>query len=163
MVFNWVLRSLLREKLKSRRPCVPATRNLLNSLAGLGIRAFQWINFYRLNTEYCENTSRFRAFMSRTSARPVEISLSRTTCVKLNRLRISVGRFHSSIHKWGPALSPNCKSGTAEQTADHVLIACPIYRAPHGSRGLTVLNDKTRYWLNYHHCQHLIRKHSRLG
>ena len=27
--------------------------------------------------------------------------------------------------------------GASEQTADHVLTACPIHRAPHGARGLT--------------------------
>ena len=26
--------------------------------------------------------------------------------------------------------------------------ACPIHRAPHGARGLTVLDDETRCWLN---------------
>ena len=38
---------------------------------------------------------------------------------------------------------PNCEFGASEQTADHVLTACPIHRAPHGARGLTVLNEKT--------------------
>ena len=48
------------------------------------------------------------------------------------------------MHKWGLVLSPNCECGASEQTADHVLTACPIHRAPHGARGLTVLDDKTR-------------------
>ena len=43
----------------------------------------------------------------------------------------------------GLAPSPNCECGASEQTADHVLIACPIHRAPHGARGLTVLDDET--------------------
>ena len=68
--------------------------------------------------------------------------------IKLNRLRTGVGRFHSSMHKWGLAPSPNCECGASEQTADHVLTACPIHRAPHGARGLTVLDDETRCWLN---------------
>ena len=34
--------------------------------------------------------------------------------------------------------------GAFEQTKDHVLIACPIYRAPHRARGLTFLDDETR-------------------
>ena len=38
--------------------------------------------------------------------------------------------------------------GASEQTADHVLTACPIHWAPHGARGLTVLDDETRCWLN---------------
>ena len=68
--------------------------------------------------------------------------------VKLNRLRTGVGRFHSSMHKWGLAPSPNCECGAAEQTADHILIACSIHRTPHKAQGLTVLDDETRCWLN---------------
>ena len=37
----------------------------------------------------------------------------------------------------------SCECGAYEQTADHVLAACPIHRAPHGARGLTVLDDET--------------------
>ena len=44
--------------------------------------------------------------------------------------------------------STDCECGASEQTADHVLTACPIHRAPHGARGLTVLDDETRCWLN---------------
>ena len=40
----------------------------------------------------------------RVSARPIGISLTGTACVKLNRLRSGVGRFGSSMHKWGLAL-----------------------------------------------------------
>ena len=67
-----------------------------------------------------------------------------SSLVKLNRLRTGNERFRSSMHKWGLASSSNCEGGAAEQTADHVLIACIIHRAPHGARGLTVLDDETR-------------------
>ena len=76
------------------------------------------------------------------------MSLPQAAWVKLNRLRTGVGRFHLSMHKWGLAPSPNCECGASEQTADHVLTACPIHRAPHGARGLTILDDETRCWLN---------------
>ena len=134
-------------RLRSRRPFVPAARNLLNNLARLGIRASEWTN-HKWKTEYSENASRLRAFVPRTGARPVGMGLPRAALVKLNRLWTGVGRFHSSMHKWGLAPSPNCECGASEQTADHVLTACPIHRAPHGARGLTVLDDETRCWLN---------------
>ena len=134
-------------RLRSRRPFVPAARNLLDNLARLGIRASEWTN-YKWKTEYCENAFRLRAFVPETGARPVGMGLPRAAWVKLNRLRTSVGRFHLSMHKWGLALSPNCECGASEQTADHVLTACPIHRVPHGARGLMVLHDKTRCWLN---------------
>ena len=134
-------------RLRSRRPFVPAAWNLLDNLVRLGIRASEWTN-HKWKTVYCENASRLRVFVPETSARPVGMGLPRVAWVKLNRLRTGVGRFHSSMHKWGLAPSPNCECGSSEQTADHVLIACPIHRAPHGARGLTVLDDETRCWLN---------------
>ena len=134
-------------RLRSRRPFVPGARNLLDNLARLGIRASEWTN-HKWKTEYCEGASRLRAFVPGTGARPVRMGLPRAAWVKLNRLRTGVGRFHSSMHKWGLAPSPNCECGASEQTADHVLTACPIHRAPHGARGLTVFDDETRCWLN---------------
>ena len=134
-------------RLRSRRPFVPAAQNLLDNLARLGIRASEWTN-HKWKTEYCKNASRFRVFVPRTGARPIGMGLPRAAWVKLNGLRIGVGRFHSSMHKWGLAPSPNCECGASEQTADHVLTACPIHRAPYGARGLTVLDDETRCWLN---------------
>ena len=50
-----------QERLRSRRPFVPAVRNLLDNLARLGICASQWTN-HKWNAEYCENASRFRVF-----------------------------------------------------------------------------------------------------
>ena len=123
--------------LRSRRPFVPAARNLLDNLARFGISASEWTN-HKWNAEYCENVSRLRAFVPQTDNRPFGMGLPRAAWVKLNRLRIGVGGFHSSMHKWVLASSPNCECGFSEQTADHVLTACPILRAPHGARGLTV-------------------------
>ena len=124
-------------RLRSKCSFVPGARNLLDNLARLDIRASEWTN-YKWKTEYCENASRLRAFVPETGARPVGM-LPRAAWVKLNRLRTGVGRFHSSMHKWGLAPSPNCECGASEQTADHVLTPCPIHRAPHGARGLTVV------------------------
>ena len=121
-------------RLRSRRPFVPGARNLLDNLVRLAIRASEWTN-HKWNAEYYENASRLRAFVPRTGAWPVGMSLTRAAWVKLNRLRTVVGRFHFSMHKWGLAPSPNRERGASEQTADHVLTACPIHRAPHGARG----------------------------
>ena len=128
-------------RLRSRCLFVPAARNLLDNLARLGIRTSEWTN-HKWNTEYCENASRLRAFVPGTGARPIGMGLPRAAWVKLNRLRTGVGRFHSSMHKWGLAPSLTCECGASEQTADHVLTACPMHRAPHGARGLTVLDDE---------------------
>ena len=124
-------------RLRFRCSFVPGAWNLLDNLARLGIRASEWTN-HKWNAEYCENASRLCAFVPETSARPVGIGLPREAWVKLNRLQTGVGQFHSSMHKWGLAPSPNCECGASEQTADHVLTACSIHQAPHGARGLTV-------------------------
>ena len=132
-------------RLRSRRPFVPGARNLLDNLAKIGIRASEWTN-HKWKTVYCKNASRLRAFVPGTG--PVGMGFPRAAWIKLNRLRTGVGRFHSSMHKWRLAPSPNCECGASEQTADHVLTACPIHRAPHRARDLTVLDDETRCWLN---------------
>ena len=85
-----------RVRLRSRRPFVPAARNLLDNLARLGIRTSEWTN-HKWKTEYCENASRLRAFVPGTGARLVEMALPRAAWVKLNLLRTGVGRFHSSM------------------------------------------------------------------
>ena len=146
---NHILHSLLsgssdtcQVRLRSRCPFVPAAWNLLDNLARLGIRASEWTNL-KWNVEYCEGASRLCAFVPETGARPVGMGLPRAAWVRLNRLWTVVGRFHSPMHKWGLAPSPNCECGASEQTADHVLTACPIHRAPHGACGLTVLDDET--------------------
>ena len=129
-------------RLRSRCPFVPGAWNLLDNLARLGIRASEWTN-HKWKTEYCENASRLCAFVPETGARPVGTGLPRAAWVKLNCLWTGVGRFHSSMHKWGLAPSPNCKCGASEQAADHVLTACPIHWAPYGAQGLTILDDET--------------------
>ena len=93
---------------------------------------------------YCESASRLRAFVPGTSARPVGMGLPREAQPPANWCW-AIPFVHAQM-----ALTslPNCECGTSEETADHVLTACPIHRAPHGARGLTVLDDETRCWLN---------------
>ena len=100
-------------RLRSRRPFVPAARNLFDNLVRLGIRASEWTNHKR-KMEYCENASRIRAFVAKTDARLVGMGFSQPPWVKLNHLQTGVGRFHLSMHKWGLAPSPNCECGASE-------------------------------------------------
>ena len=100
-------------RLRSRRLFVPGARNLLDNLARFGIRASEWTS-HKWKTEYCENASRLHVFVPRTGTAPVGMGLPRAAWVKLNRLRTGVGRFHSSMHKWDLAPSPNCECGASE-------------------------------------------------
>ena len=118
-------------RLRSKCLFVPAAQNFLDNLARLGIHASEWKNHKR-KAEYCKNASRLHAFVPGTGAKPVGMDLSPEAWVKFNWLQTGVGQFHLSMHKWGLSSLPNCKCGTSEQTADHVLTACPIHRVPHG-------------------------------
>ena len=133
-------------RLKSRRPFVPAAQKLLDSLTESDIRAAQWMD-YVWNLKYLKSASRLHGFIPRASPKPLGMGLPRTSWVKLNRLRTGVGRFHSSMYKWGVAPSPNCECGASEQTADHIISTSPLHRAPKGIQGLLVLDDDTRRWL----------------
>ena len=131
---------------RSRCLFVPAARSLLDNFARLGIRASEWTN-HKWKTDYCENAFRLRAFVPGTGARLVDIGLSRAAWVKLNRLRTGVGRFHLSMHKW-VLLLHRIASVAPQSKPQTCTTACPIHRVPHGVRGLTVLDDETRCWVN---------------
>ena len=117
-----------RERLKSRRPFVPAARKLLQDLTELDIRAAQWTDF-KWSTEYSECSSDLRAFIPRASTRPMGMGLPRSSWFRLNRLRAGVGRFQSFMHKWGLSPTSNCECGAAEQTAEHIILTCAVHRA----------------------------------
>ena len=136
-----------RERLKSRHPFVSAARRLLHELSELDIRAAQWTD-YKWSMEYLTSTSELRAFIPRTTTRPLVMGLPRPSWVRLNHLRTGVWSFQSSMPKWGIAATPNCECSAAEQTADHIILTCPTHQAPTGINGLTFLNGNTRCWLN---------------
>ena len=135
-----------RERLKSRRSFVPAARKLLDSLSEMDVRAAEWTNT-KWDMEYSANALSLHAFIPKASSRPLGMGLPRAAWVKLNRLRSGVGRFCSSMYKWGLAPLANCECGASEQTADHIISQCPIHRAPRGMFGLMILDDETRCWL----------------
>ena len=137
---------ICRERLKSRRSFVPAARKLLDSLSEMDVRAAEWTNT-KWDMEYSANALSFHAFITKASSRPLGMGLPRAAWVKLNHLRSGVGRFCSSMYKWGLAPLANCECGASEQTADHIISQCPIHRAPRGMFGLMVLDDETRCWL----------------
>ena len=117
------------------------------SQAELGICAAQWTNLTQ-DTEYSKIMSALSVYIPRVSTRSIGMSLTRPAWVKLNHLCTGIGHFNSSMHKWGLAPSVKCKCGTSKQTADHIILTCPLHQAPQGIMSLTVLDDKIRCWLN---------------
>ncbi|KAJ8364425.1 hypothetical protein SKAU_G00132560 [Synaphobranchus kaupii] len=132
--------------LKSRHPFVPAAQEFLQQCSDLNISAARWAD-YIWSTEWEEKTSRLRDFIPDVGFPPIGVDLPRLAWVRINRLRTGVGRFRSSMHRWGLASCAACECGAEEQTADHVILDCPIYRAPNGMHGLSVLDDDTVTWL----------------
>ena len=131
------------ERLISRRPFVPAARKLLHNLSELRIRDAQWTKL-TWDAEYSKSISALGVYIPRVSTRPIGMSLTRTTWVKLNRPRTGVECFDSSMQKWGLASSARCECGASEQNADHIILIYPTHRAPRGILGLIVLDDETR-------------------
>ena len=111
----------------------------------MDVRAAEWTNT-KWDMEYSANALPLHAFIPEASSRPLGMGLPRAAWVKINRLRFGVGRFCSSMYKWGLAPLANCECGASEQTADHIISQCPIHRAPRGMFGLMVLDDETRCW-----------------
>ena len=137
-----------KERLKFRHPFAPAARKLLHNLSELGIHAVKWTNL-TWDTEYSKSILALGVYISRANTKPIGINLTKTAWVKLNHLPTGVGRFGSSMYKWGLVSSAKCECEAREQTADHIILACPIHRAPRGKTGLTVLDDETRWLLHY--------------
>ena len=70
--------------------------------------------------------------------------LSRPSWVQLNYLCFGVGRL---IHKWGLAPTLICECRALDQIAFHVILECPMHRAPRRYHGLLLLDDETQSWL----------------
>ena len=73
--------------------------------------------------------------------------LLRSSRIRLNRLRTGVGLFHSTVHRWGMASTAACECGAEEQTADHIIISCPIFNHPSRRIGLETVDEETLAWL----------------
>ena len=69
--------------------------------------------------------------------------------VKLNTLRTGVGRFNADKRRWSLSNSPACDCGAAQQTENHIITECPLYRPPNGPHGLIDVDadTATREWI----------------
>ena len=134
-------------QLKSRRPFVPAALDLLNDAdASSTSAAGSWAD-HKSNTEWQEYASRLHGFIADVGFLPSGIHFPIPAWVRLNRLQTGVGLFRSTMHKWGMAPSPACECGADEQTADYLIISCPIYRHPNGAGGLASDDMTLKDWL----------------
>ena len=134
-------------QLKSRHPFALVTLKLLRDANELGTSAARWTD-HRWSIGWREDTSRLHSFFDNVDALSTGMGLPRPAWVRLNRLRTGVGLFRASMHKWGMASTASCECGAEEQTADHIITLCPIYRHPNGTRGLLTVNESLARWLS---------------
>ena len=134
-------------QLKSRYPVAPAALELLRDGSELGISAARWAD-HKWSIGWREGTSCLHSFFDDVDALPLGMGLPRPAWVRLNRLWTAIGLFRSSMHKWDMASTASCKCGAEEQTADHIITFCLIYRHPNGLRGLLTVNESLARWLS---------------
>ena len=82
------------------------------------------------------STSRLRECVTSPSRSSPGSDLPRQAWVKLNRLCTGVGRFNAGMWRWGLSKPPACDCGADQQTANHIITECPLYRPPNGLHGL---------------------------
>ena len=97
--------------------------------------------------EWQPSTSRLREYITSPSRSSQGSDLPRQAWVKLNRLRTGVGRVNADMWRWGPAYPRGC--GADQQTVNHIIMECPLYRPPNGLHGLIDVDADaaTREWL----------------
>ena len=123
-------------RLKPRRLFASSAFQLQSESSG--VNADQWMDM-KWDKIWQSKTTALHCHIPHPTFPPPGWSLPRVAWSRLNRLRTGVGRFGSSMFKWGLASSAACECGAADQTADHVILECPMFRAPKGLRGLKEL------------------------
>ena len=134
-----------RARLKSRRP-ISQQAHHLSDLAPPGVTKQSWLRTRWKDDWLAAPPSRLHNFIRDPHSVP-GLDLPRKQWATLNRLRTGVGRFSSSMLKWGLKDSSVCECGAPEQTVDHILDICPQHRPPSGREGIVSLDEDTRAWL----------------
>ena len=74
-------------------------------------------------------------------------NLPRRTWSILNRIRTGHDRCNSVLFKWNSVDSPNCECGEVEETIDHLINTCPIYKFQDGLRAIHMVSDSFLKWV----------------
>ena len=128
-------------RLKSWRPFATSGKDLLSTILPNETKA-HWIARIWL-AEWQQPTSRPREYIVSPSKFCPGSDLPQQGWVKLNRLRTRVGHFNDGMWRWGLSKSPACNCGADQQTANHIITECPVYRPPNGLHGLIDVDADT--------------------
>ena len=132
-------------RLKSRHPYNKAAQEMLNSIPE-DISKDAWLAAaWKLEWESAGPSRTHRHIWDPGGGTIGGDDLPRRQWTTLNRLRTGVGRFKSSMKKWGLAESAACECGHPEQTADHIITTCPF--RPPSEASLFDLGPEMLAWL----------------
>ena len=133
-------------RLKSRHPYNKAAQELLRSIPE-DLSTSAWLaTTWKQEWESAE-PSRMHRYIWDPGAGVEGEDLPRRQWTLLNRLRTGVGCFKTAMKKWGLADSATCECGEPEQTAEHIINTCLLYKPP-SEAGLFQVGPETRAWLH---------------
>ena len=147
LLHHTITREETQPRLKSRRSFATNGKDLLSTALPSETKA-HWIA-RMWSVEWQPSTSRVREYIVSPSKCCPGSDLPRQAWLKLNRLRTGVGRFNAEMWRWGLSKSPACDCGADQQTANHIITECPLYRQPNCLHGLIDVDADaaTREWL----------------
>lgn len=129
-------------RLKSRHPYNKAAQEMLQSIPE-DLSRDAWLASSWEQMWETAGPSRIHQYIKDPGGGVKGEDLPRHLWTSLNRLRTGVGRFNSSLKKWGLSDSAACECGEPEQTAEHIISDCPLYSPP-SEAGLFDLDPQTR-------------------
>lgn len=133
-------------RLKSRRPFNKTAQEMLQTVSE-DLSRDAWLAASWKQSWETARPSRIQQFIRDPGGSVQGEDLPRHLWTSLNRLCTGVGRFKSSLKKWGLTDSAVCECGEPEQTAEHIITGCPLFSPPSVS-GLFDLDPETRVWLH---------------
>ena len=130
LLHHTITRDETQPRLKSRGPFATSGKDLLSTILPNETKA-HW-KARMCSVEWQPSISWLREYITSSSGSSPGSDLPRQACVKLNRLRTEVGRLNADMWRWGLSKSPLCDCEADQQTANHVISECPLYRPPNG-------------------------------
>ena len=134
LLHHTITREETQPRLKSRRPFATSRKDDLSTALPNETKAL-WIA-RMWSAEGQPSTSRLHEYIVSPSRCCPGSDPPQQAWVKLNRLRTGVGCFNADMWRWGLSKSPACDCGADQQTVNHIINVCPLYRPPNGLHGL---------------------------
>ena len=133
-------------RLKSRHPYNKAAQEMLRSIPE-DLSTSAWLQASWKQEWEAAGPSRLHQYIWDPGDGVEGEDLPRRQWTLLNRLRTGVGCFKASMKKWGLADNAACECGEPEQSAEHIINTCPLYKPP-SEACLFKVGPETRAWLH---------------